>query len=562
MRGVIAAALLCASGCYSGLAGDADTRATAAGDGQDDAGDDAAEGGDDGQDGGDDGPSASCDEPGIGGSTMVRLTRGEYDNAVRDLLDLDLGLATSFTADEKIGPFDANAVAPASELAVEQYLDAAGELAAASRAEAFGAHLPNTCAGGNDTECGEAFVTSFLPRAFRRPITEAERADAIEIFELGVEQDGRDRGLELVIAGALASPAFLYKIERGGVDLSDAEAGTIVPLTSYEIASRLSFYLWQSMPDDVLFEAAAADALSTPEQLEAQARRMLDDDRARAAIADFHLQWLGVDALPELEKQDAIYTPELAQAMMHEIEEASATIALGASGKVSDLLLSRTATVDAALADIYGAEQTGQIELPADQRAGLITRAGFIAATSHPNASSPTLRGQAVREQVLCQIVPPPPNEVDNTLPEGASEDMPVKERLEEHQENPSCAGCHKLMDPIGFGLENYDELGRWRTMDGPFEVDPVGELEDIDANDIPFSGPVELSERLAADERVVDCYARQAFQYAFRRPSGGEDQCTVATLSDDFVESEGAIRELLVQVVLQDAFTHRATPE
>ncbi len=553
---------LALGGCYSGLA-DADIPA----------GEDPGAPGDAGDEGSADSDSepdpeeADCNGD-AEATPLLRLTRQEYDNTVRDLVGVDLGLARAFTADTKVGPFDAN-FALVSELGVEQYLEAAEEIATVAVNEHRAELLPSDCAAQGDDACADAFIDAVLARAFRRPIEDAERQEARALFELGVEQAGFDRGVELVIRGALNSPMFLYRVESGGLDLSDASAGEVVTLTHYEVASRLSYTLWQTMPDAELFAAAERGELGTRDEIGAQALRMLEDPRARDAVGNFHSQWLEMDLLDETEKVDADFDQALATSMRVEVEALANHVVFDGSGRLAELFESREALVDEALAGVYGVPFEGQpgervwTELPAEQRAGVLTRAGFLSANSHPNKSFPTKRGRTVRQSVFCQLIADPPPEADDSTPEPGDAEVSFREYMEQKTSAPLCSSCHTLLDPIGFGLEHYGPVGRWRTLDdNGFEVDASGSIVSTDDADGEFYGGLELSQQLAGSAQVRKCMAKQAFQFAYRRGGGGDDQCTVDQIVAGFESTEGDMRELLLSLVTQDAFLTRVIGE
>ena len=510
-------------------------------------------------------PWPSCDDVSgdlpWGTTPITRLTRTQYDATVSQLLNLPSSWGRDFTGDEKVGRFASNSIAPASELAVEQYLLAAIEAAEAASAGGFDGILPPECDGADDTACGRAFVAAFLPRAFRRPVTDEEVAAMVDLFDFGIGHGGRDLGLQSVIEGALSSPHFVYRPESGGENLFDATEGTEVALTTHELASRLSYALWQSMPDDELFARADDGTLSQPEVLEAQINRMIRSPQAKTSISTFAEQWLGVDGLENLDKLDGSFNVALASAMRTETGELAAEVVLNGSGLFGELFTTPKAVVTTELGEFYGvngAEDGETVDLPTNERAGLLTRAAFLAAHAHPTETSPTHRGVAVREGIFCQILPAPPADVNNVLSEdGETGDGSLRSLLEAHLTDPACAGCHELMDPIGLGLEHYDELGRYRETSSGTAVDARGSLTSVDVAG-PFEGGVELSTQIAQSRDAAVCLSRQMFNYLYGRPTVSRDQCALESAYERY-EAEGFnVRRLVESLTAQAPFMVR----
>ncbi|MEM7153377.1 MAG: DUF1592 domain-containing protein [Myxococcota bacterium] len=504
---------------------------------------------------GDDG-TPSCGEASVGPTPLRRMTRQQYANAVRDLIGLDIDVS-SLDGDEKVGPFDSNFSAPVSPVQVSQYRMLA-ESVAQSAVEDLDALLP--CAPESDG-CLEQFVDSFGRRAFRRPLTDAE----VSMYaELGGSDPLEDHA-RLAIQAMLQSPYFLYHLE---LSLPDPATGpdSVVALGQYELASRLSFFLWDSVPDDVLLDAAAIDELSTPEQLLAQAERMLEDPRAREAVAAFHEQWLGIDELEIITKDPSVYpdySHELRDAMRHETRRFSSSVVLSGDGRLETLLTAPYSYLEGPLYELYGVEPTGAsvgepVELPAGERAGLLTQASFLAVHAHSNQSGPIQRGVTVRANLLCTQPPPPPPDL-NVIPPDPDPNATTRELFEQHTADPACSGCHVLIDGIGLGFEGYDGLGAFRTEENGFDVDQSGSLVGTDV-DGEFDGVVELAGMLANSQDVRQCVTRQWFRYAFGRIETDEDTCSIESLDEHFEASNHDIRQLLIALVQTDAFRYRVT--
>ena len=560
LRSCALACIGLALGCYDGVSGTGDAGLTegvsAAGEG--------GSGSSDGES--DDGPEGACADPAVGVSPLRRLTRSQYNNTIRDLLGIEGDPASELAPDEKVGAFFSNSTAPVGELLAEQYMRVAEDLADTAVAD-LDALVPCDPASDASAACGEAFVDEFGLRAFRRPLYADERDALVGLFEKGRTEVDFSEGVRLVILAALQSPQFLYHLE---LDLPDTEAGDVVSLEPYEVASRLSYFLWDSMPDDELLRAAGSGDLDTTEQLRAQAERMLDDPRAADAIESFHMQWLHIDAIGTLEKNPDAYPAfdtALRDAMALETRRFADWVIRFDDGRLETLLTAPYSFLDGPLFDLYGVTQpaghdpTMPVELDPTQRAGLLTQASVLARHAHADQSSPVHRGKLVRENILCTPLAPPPPEVD-VIPPPLDPDATTRERFDQHRSDPSCAACHNLIDPIGFGFEHYDGIGAWRAMEGDKAVDASGELigtEDIDGE---FDGAPELARRLAESEQVRACVAEQWFGFAFGRSPADDDECSFDTMALAFAESDHDIRELLVAIVTTDAFRYRKRQE
>jgi len=544
--------------CYTGLPADEGGASDAGGD----AGEAASESDGGASEGGDDGPVASCDVPEVGVTSLRRLTRQQYENTVRDLLGYTGEAATGFAPDERVGPFLSNIGAPITEVQVEQYMDAAEDIAAAATQD-IGAILPCDPVVVGEDACATELIADLAPRAYRRPLDAAELARLQTVYAEGKAQGGFDNGIRLVVQGLLQSPWFLYHMEFGADGVND---GGVVRLTGHELASRLSYFLWSSMPDDALLAAAAAGELEDHAALADHVDRLLEDPRARETIASFHLQWLGVDEIEGLEKSAEFFpdfTPELALAMRAETAAFASHVVLDGDGMVQTLLgADFTLTEDPDLLALYGialppGHVAGEpVPLPVGQRMGLLTHASVLAEHAHVNQTSPVHRGRLVRENLLCQPLPAPPPDVDN-VPPSPDPDSTARERFEQHRADPSCAACHSLIDPIGFVFEHYDGVGQWRDLEAGAAVDASGELIATDV-DRPLDGALELAQALMESDDVKRCVTRQWFRFAMGRSENDADLCTNEGLETAFVDSGGDIRVLIRELVLSDAFRHR----
>lgn len=398
--------------------------------------------------------------------------------------------------------------------------------------------------------CGRSIVADFARRAWRRPVTAEETAELEKLAGFAEARDPAafDEAVQLALTAVLTSPHFVFRVERQPLE------GASRPLSSYETASRLAYFLWSSMPDDALFEAAANGALGSVSQLEAEIERMLQDPRAEAFIDNFTGQWLtlrGLEAHEPNRKTYPDYDLSLKADMIGETKRLFATL-LENNQPVAELLTANYTFTTPRLAEHYnlpapaGEGRFVRAALPAG-RLGLLGHASVLTATSHPNRTSPVKRGKWVLEQLLCSAPPPPPPAVEG-LPNENQEQASLRERMEQHRADPVCAGCHKIMDPIGFGLEHYDGTGRWRDLDGAHEIDATGTLPDGRT----FDGGVELAHLISTDPRFPQCVTRQMLTYAL----GREPNLLLANqLAANWSERGAGLRDLVLMIATSDAF-------
>ncbi|WP_146658864.1 DUF1592 domain-containing protein [Enhygromyxa salina] len=515
-------------------------------------------------------PDPVTPEPGP--TPIRRLTRVEYNNTVYQLFGDNSQPANAFPPDEEAGGFDNQAdVLVVSPLLAESYMVAADKLAAAHTPTLM-QQLPN-CQGlaAKADACAsdaDAFVRSFGKLVFRRPLTEAEVQTYVNLFAQGAAPDqapySPTTGVEMVVSALLQSPHFIYRVEFG---MADPASGDVVELTHYEIASRLSYLLWNTMPDSILFEAADAGRLRDPAEIEAQARRMLDTPRAREAVKNFHRQWLHLDEIePTIlaNGKDAKIYPDFYEGLplLWRLEtEAFIDHAVFEQDANIELLFTAPFTMmNAELADFYGVDgppgiEFARVDLDPSRYAGIMTQPGIMALFAKPDRSSPIHRGLFVRETLLCQAPPPPPDNVPE--PPSVDPNQTTREQFAEHAENPVCAGCHSLMDPIGFGFENFDGIGRYRATEWGLKVDASGELQGTDV-DAAFTGAVELAQLLASSEQVKACVTKKWFRFGYGRFETDEDEDTLDALEAAFAASNYDIKELIVALTLTDAFRYR----
>ncbi|WP_438029457.1 DUF1592 domain-containing protein [Sorangium sp. So ce233] len=511
-----------------------------------------------------------CAEIRPGASPLRRMTRFEYNNTIRDLLGDDSAPADAFVVEEEALGFNNQAAAlGVTPLLAEQLMKASEAIAARA------ARDPERLLAGCDPAvqgpdaCAAELIERLGKRAFRRPLTPQEIERFERLFAWGDDEHGFSTGVEVVIQAMLQSPHFLYRVELG---MPDPAGDAVVALSDHEIASRLSYLLWSSMPDDALFAAADAGELRTAEQIAAHARRLLEDPRARAAVANFHAQWLQLTNIDTITKDTAAYPrfhdglPALLRAeteafLDHVVFEDE-------DGDVATLLTAPYSLMNAELRAFYGLEEApadgaaapgdlAVVPLDPAERAGFLTHASLLSVLAKPDQSSPIHRGKFVRERLLCQTLPPPPPDVD-IQPPAVRPGIPTRRQFERHAEDPGCAGCHRLMDPIGFGFEHYDGIGLYRATDQEVPVDASGEIAGSRGTDGRFDGAVELAHLLAESDEVRQCVATQWFRFGYGRAEQAEDECSMSQIQRAFADSGYNIKALLVALTQTDAFRYR----
>jgi Protein of unknown function (DUF1592)/Protein of unknown function (DUF1588)/Protein of unknown function (DUF1595)/Protein of unknown function (DUF1585) len=444
----------------------------------------------------------------------------------------------------------------------QQYQVASEHLAAAAVRDVDGLTGCDPAKVGHDA-CARSFVASFGARAFRRPLEPAQEARLFSLYAWGASRYSYATGIELVIQAALQSPYFLYRVEHG---MPDPGSPSAVKLDGYDVASRLSYMLWGSMPDEALFATAKAGRLDSAEGVAAEARRMLGDPRARAAVAHFNEQWLGLQALDGLTRDSAVYPafdPTWPALWKQETLEFLGHVVFDLGGTVQDMLTANWTMMNGAVAASYGLTSGPKgdafevVPLDPARRAGFLTQASVLASYAEPNQTSPVARGLFVREQLLCQMLPPPPASMP-IVPPVVNPKATTRQMFVEHAANPLCNQCHQLMDPIGFGFEHYDADGVWRDTDHGLPVDATGQIINSTDVDGPFNGVIDLAIRLGASEEVRDCVATQWFRYGYGRSETAEDACAVGQIQRAFKAAGYSVEELLVALTQTDAFRYR----
>jgi len=500
-----------------------------------------------------------------------RLNRAEYENTIRDLFGMEIPLRHLFPTDGAGGEgFDntGNALY-LSAIQMEKYLQAA-EIAVEAALPVLdirGAftstpHPLIPVVPSKDLmprEAAARVLEDFLPRAWRRPVEALEVERVLAFFDRAYERgDSYKAALKLAFKAALVSPHFIFLVEP-----EPPEQG-VYELGDFPLASRLSYFLWASMPDAALLEVAGEGRLAESGELRRQVRRMLRDPRAGALGEQFAMQWLGLSQFGELTRPDAERFPEFDDALAADMRNEVVLVfnhIIQEDRSLLELLDNDYTFANARLANLYDmdgveGEEMQRVELAMDARGGLLGMAGVLTATSHPLRTSPVLRGQWVLEQILGERVPPPPPDAgalpeDDVHPEGLS----LREQLEAHRRNPDCASCHESMDPIGFGLENFDPIGRWRDEQAGQPIDSEGILPSGEV----FNGPAELKRiLLARKDDFARNFTRKLIGYALARPLTRYDDCVINDSLAALQTNDYRPSHLIEAAVLSYPFRHR----
>jgi Protein of unknown function (DUF1592)/Protein of unknown function (DUF1588)/Protein of unknown function (DUF1585)/Protein of unknown function (DUF1595) len=403
-----------------------------------------------------------------------------------------------------------------------------------------------------------------MERAYRRPVTEQELASKVALVTLAQrEGDTFQEGIRLALQAILASPNFLFRIESAPAARPRAEAGAPAvaetAVSDIDMASRLSYFLWASMPDQELMVAAKAKTLRQPAVLEAQVRRMLADPKARNLVDNWAAQWLQLRNLGRTKpdpKRFPTVDDELLDAMRRETSMFIETI-IKEDRSILDIIDAPFTFVNGPLARHYGikgvdGEAFQRVTLDGEQRGGVLTQGAILTVSSYPTRTSPPVRGKWVLENLLGTPPPPPPDDVPSLNESNLGTEVSMRERLEQHRKDPSCSPCHNLMDPLGFGLENYDAVGAWRTHDGKFPIETAGTLPGGQS----FTGSKGLKEILKGkSDAFVHNVTEKLLTYSLGRGLERFDRPTVNAISREVASSNYKFSALVMEVVKSKPF-------
>jgi len=404
-------------------------------------------------------------------------------------------------------------------------------------------------------ECAKQITANLARRAFRRPATDEDLALLMPFYEKARKRGATfDQGIEQMVAAVLVSPDFLYRsIEGSGAQLA---------LTDLELASRLSFFLWASVPDEELLKLAEAGKLTAPPTLEAQVRRMLADPKASSLVTSFAMKWLDLDDLSSVIPDPELF-PGFNNALRHDLEkEAELFISniLLKNRSVVDLLTANDTFLNERLARHYGVDgvsgdQFRKVTLSQKERAGLLGKAAVLMRTSYADRTSPVLRGAWVLDKLLgTPPTPPPPDTATDLSQKAGEKPKTVRARLEQHRDNPTCKQCHGVIDPTGLALENFDAIGRWRTEDAQAKV--AIDASTVLPDGVAINGPVELREQLVRrPDTFVRAFTEKLMTYALNRELQHFDMPQVRAVAREAAKDNYTLSSIILGIVKTDAF-------
>jgi hypothetical protein len=503
------------------------------------------------------------------GTAFPRLTHQQWENSVRDLLRLQSApnLSAGFEPDTRISFFDNNsrALRISGDLWAD-YQSAAETLAAEATADptALARLLPSELSGDASAQA-RAVVRELGRRAYRRPLSPEEIESHVALFEAGAahfaEMDPFDAGVRVLTEALLQSPHFLYRVEVGrGRD------GSTVDLSGFEIASRLSYMIWNTMPDDALLDEAERGNLVTPEQIAAQAMRLLEDPRGRAMVERFHAQlfnWRLYRGLSKDASEFPLYYSGVGEDMYEEARRFVEQVVLVEEGDLAELLTAPYTFANDGLAVIYGFEggfddsfRKASFDAASQpQRGGLLTQLGFLA--SHGGLTGSVHRGVFINHRVLCTQLPPPPDALP-PIPADDGMTMTSRERIEMHTGPGTCgASCHgTFINPVGFAFESFDGLGQYRTAENGLPIDAAAAFEFANGL-VAFDGASQFNETIAGQIETHDCYTKHWVEYALGRDTAGSDLDLIQSLGDRSLEGV-SIKNLIVELVKSEEFRSR----
>ncbi len=499
------------------------------------------------------------------GARLRRLTQVQYKRSLQSLFGADLVLPVALEPDTREIGFQTIGASSTSisPRGVEQYETAAYDVAEQVVAwpDRLGAWMPCALSELN-ADCTASLAATLGRRAWRRPLTnsEVERLSTL-MLDIAAQSGEAEVGVTYGIAAILQDPRFLYRVELG---VDDGAGGRV--LTDLELASRLSFLLWNTLPDETLLAAAEAGQLQTEEGLRDSVARLLEDPQSRDGLANFFTELYQLDLLDSITKDPQKVpqaSPEVGPAARRETLAVIDRIVFDDNADFRTLLTTRETFIDRRLAAIYGVpapdvENAAWTTLPeTGERRGVLGHVSFLMLNAHNSTSSATLRGKFVRERLLCQTMPAPPPGVNTNIPE-ADEDAPtLRDRVAVHLEDPACAGCHELMDPIGLGFENFDAIGRWRLTEAGAMIDPTGQLDGA-----AFDDAWEMASVVAQHPQFAPCLARNLYQYMAGQPVSEGEEAYVDWLGETMAVDEYRVQSLVLRIVESPAFQRVGEPQ
>jgi hypothetical protein len=502
---------------------------------------------------------------------LRRLSSREYNNVVRDLLGDTSQPANQFLHDSYVNGYDNGSAA----LAVQSDQAASYQLAAEKLAASAVTNNLSGLVGGCDVmqqtpqACLQAFLSTFAPRAYRRPLTATELQRLQDAFQAGAQAADFVTGIQTALEVILQSPQFLYREELGPPGAMPTAKGVDVQLTDYEVASELSFLLTGSLPDLQLWAAVEQGHFRSAADRQREAARLLASPSARDALRAFLHEWMGTYRLSDLSKDPKFYptfNSTLAASMSGELDRFFDEVLWAQSGSLRELFTSNQSFVDQRLGQLYLDPVMGlgfqPVMLDPQLRKGILTRAGYLAVHSDVDSSGPIARGVFVLQSILCSPPPPPPANVPPATPasDPAVKDVTTRTRFDQHVSSAFCASCHTTIDGMGFGFEEFDGIGAYRTSENGNPVDTSGKVYGTGEIDGSYVGVSQLAIKLAGSHHLVDCYTKQAYRYAMGQvePSGS-DLHSLNSLSTLF-SADARLTDMLLNIVAAPMFVTRVS--
>ena len=503
----------------------------------------------------------TCQQSAAAPARVWRLTHTQLRNTVLDTFGFKVPVLDTLPGESRLDGF-ANAserlsLSPVLLAYYERGADAVGDEVVRRSGELLKCPV---AALGQGT-CLADFLKTVGARAWRRPLSDAELGKLDKLYRVAALAIGPEEGLKTVVKGLMLSASFLFRTELG----TDSRPGTVTRMTDLELASALSYTLWDAPPDGPLMDLALAGKLHEPVTLKAQAQRMFaGSPRSRTALQSFMQQWLETESLTTEPKDSTLFpafNPQVARDLEQETRLFIDAVVFDPGGDrtLRTLLTASYGYLNAGTASLYGRAAPGaaltRTDLDPAQRRGLLTQAGFLAAHADLASTSVVGRGRFIRESVLCAQVPPPPGDFkfDEKV---ITDDMTAREKLTEHAKNPACSSCHALFDVIGFALENYDAAGQYRTKDKNKDIDPSGVLPLPSGGDIRFTNFVDMVEQIAKGPDAYSCFASQYLQYLSGQVK--LDDCQRAEIARTFAASGYRLDELALAIVTSPGFVTR----
>jgi hypothetical protein len=495
-------------------------------------------------------PPLDCTSPKAPAFHARLLSPTQYNNTVVDLVKVggdpskDFGGAVSGALDD---------------LSVERRANAAADVArqAAVALAQWSPCMPPQVAAAT---CEQQIIDRIGPLAYRRPLSSAERQELQTLFDAGVKEKDFTTGLEWFLAGVLQSPDFLYQFAQ--LDAGEMP-GLVRPLKPYELASRLAYFLWDSMPDDALFAAAAGNALADTTGVRAELERMAKDARFARGVAGFYGSWLRLGSFHEVARDDAAFTTEVVQALQTSLLMSATQLYAAGAPNVAGLFSGQSYFMNPVLRSFYGLPGSGTgfvaTDMPNQERRGILTHPALMALLARPAESNPISRGLYLRKVIMCQDMPPPPAGVTIPPLPPITPGLSTRDRLDQHVKAPLCASCHNLIDPPGFALESFDQVGRHRVADSGRPVDTSGIMTQAGDIEGAFAKGEDLLGRIAQSQDVKGCFVQKYFEYAVSRATANEDACSIDGLKKSFLPS-GDLIQLALSIANSDSFHYRSS--